>query len=169
MLRRKRQDALLARHACPGPCAQSQRNLSMNAKDLTLAYKVRHALDQGADNLPESTAKRLSSARKIALSRKKQESEQLAFVPRMANAGPGHVRHTFHFGNLTIWAGRMGVLIPLVFMVFGLLGLYRYEQREQLIETANIDAEVLTDDLPLSAYLDHGFNAFLANGTDDEN
>lgn len=141
----------------------------MNAKDLTLAYKVRHALDQSADNLPESTAKRLSSARKIALSRKKQESEQLAFAQRMANAGPGHARHTFHFDNLTIWAGRMGVLIPLVFMVFGLLGLYRYEQREQLIETANIDAEVLTDDLPLSAYLDHGFNAFLANGTDDEN
>lgn len=139
----------------------------MNAKDLTLAYKVRHALDQSADNLPENTAKRLSSARKIALSRKKQESEQVAFAPRMANAD--HARHIFHFDNLTVWAGRMGVLIPLVFMIFGLMGLYRYEQREQIIETANIDAEVLTDDLPLSAYLDHGFNAFLANDVENDN
>lgn len=141
----------------------------MNAKDLSLAYKVRHALDQSADNLPESTAKRLSSARKIALSRKKQECEETVFAPRVASAGMGQpVRHTFHFDNLAIWAARMGVLIPLVCMVFGLMGLYRYEQREQIIETANIDAEVLTDDLPLSAYLDHGFNAFLANADKDE-
>jgi len=141
----------------------------MNAKDLTLAYKVRHALDQSADNLPENTAKRLSSARKIALSRKKQESEQVAFAPRMANTETGHARHISHFDNLTVWAGRMGVLIPLVFMIVGLMGLYRYEQREHIIETANIDAEVLTDDLPLSAYLDHGFNAFLANGVKNDN
>lgn len=141
----------------------------MNAKDLTLAYKVRHALDQGAENLPENAAERLASARKIALSRKKQESEQIAFAPRAAGAGHDHARHTFHFDNLTIWAGRMGVLIPLVVMIFGLMGLYRYEQREQIIETANIDAEVLTDDLPLSAYLDHGFNAFLSNANEDDN
>jgi hypothetical protein len=50
--------------------------------------------------------------------------------------------------------------------VFGLMGIYQFEQRQQIIESAAIDAEVLTDDLPLSAYLDNGFGAFLAKGED---
>lgn len=141
----------------------------MNTKDLTLAYKLRHALDESANNLPDQTSERLSSARKIALSRKKQESKQTVVVRRAAAIGAGYSRTSFHHDNWTAWLGRMGVVIPLAALVFGLMGLYRYEQREQIIETANIDAEVLTDDLPLSAYLDHGFDAFLSGAADNEN
>lgn len=139
----------------------------MKTKDLTLAYKLRHALDESANNLPTKTSERLSSARNIALSRKKQESRQQIAVPRASIAGAGGFRFSLTPDNWSTWLGRMGVIIPLAALVFGLMGLYQYEQQQQIIETANIDAEVLTDDLPLSAYLDHGFNTFLSS-VDDE-
>lgn len=139
----------------------------MKTNDLTLAYKLRHALDESAQNLSEKTGERLSSARKIAISRKKQASTQSVPVTRTAMAGAPGARFFHAPDNWTTWLGRMGVIIPLAALVLGLMGLYQYEQQEQIIETANIDAEVLTDDLPLSAYLDHGFNAFLSS-VDDE-
>jgi len=43
-----------------------------------------------------------------------------------------------------------------------LVGIYQYEQQRRIAETAEIDAAVLSDELPLSAYTDHGFNAYLA-------
>ena len=50
------------------------------AKDIEFAYKVRRALNESADNIPQSTMNRLSNARKIAISRKKQESVIAVFA-----------------------------------------------------------------------------------------
>jgi hypothetical protein len=55
----------------------------------------------------------------------------------------------------------MGVALPLLVLVAGLIGIYQYEQQEHIAEIAELDAAVLSDELPLSAYLDHGFNAYL--------
>jgi hypothetical protein len=43
-----------------------------------------------------------------------------------------------------------------------LIGIVQYEKQLRINETADIDAAMLTDELPLSAYADHGFNAYLA-------
>lgn len=135
----------------------------MKTKELDLAYKLRHALDQSAADLPTKTAERLASARNIALSRKRQDSAVHVVVPQAAfagsSAGPSSPK-------LFAWISRAGLVIPLAALVFGLMGIYQFEQRQQIIESAAIDAEVLTDDLPLSAYLDNGFGAFLAKGED---
>jgi hypothetical protein len=140
----------------------------MKTKDLNLAYKLRHALDESANNLPTKTSERLSSARNIALSRKKAESKQVAILPRFAAAGHHSDMHSpFQSDVWFSWLGRMGVAIPLAVLVFGLMGLHHYEQHQQIIEAATIDAEVLTDDLPVSAYLDHGFDAFLASADEE--
>jgi hypothetical protein len=131
----------------------------MTPKELNFAYKVRHALNESADNLPASTIERLSSARKIALSRKKPESRLRAFVPRFAFAGEtGRL-----FDAPSAWLGRMGLAIPIVVVALGLASIYHYEQQRRINDLADIDAAVLSDDLPLSAYLDHGFNGYLAN------
>jgi hypothetical protein len=131
----------------------------MSLKELNFAYKVRHALNESADNLPASTIERLSSARKIALSRKKPESRLLAFVPRLAVAGQAGRM----FGAPSAWLGRMGLAIPMVVVAIGLASIYQTEQQRRITDLADIDAAVLSDDLPLSAYLDHGFNGYLAN------
>jgi hypothetical protein len=130
----------------------------MNTKELNFAYKVRHALNENIEILPASTTDKLASARKIALSRKKKDSPLRVLLPQGALAGNvGLV-----FGKPLSWLARMGLAVPLVILVAGLVGIYQVEQQRRINETAEIDAGVLSDELPLSAYLDHGFNAYLA-------
>lgn len=130
----------------------------MNTKDLNFAYKVRNALNENIDNIPASTAERLASARKIALSRKKKDSPLLAWLPQRVVAGDVGG----FFDRSLSWLGRMGLAVPVVALVAGLISIYQFEQQQRISETAEIDAAVLADELPLSAYLDHGFNAYLA-------
>jgi hypothetical protein len=126
----------------------------MNTDDINFAYKVRHALNARLDEIPASTADRLANARKLAVSRKKGHAPV-----KLARASlAGNVGAFFSFPSL----GRAGVAIPLLALVAGLAGVYQYEQERRIEEIAELDAAVLADELPLTAYLDHGFNAYLA-------
>jgi hypothetical protein len=126
----------------------------MNADDLNFAYKVRHALNEHLDHLPPSTADRLASARKLAVSRKKAHAPVRVAQPQLA----GNIGAFFTSSML----GRMGVIVPLLALVVGLAGIYEYEEQQRIAELAELDAAVLSDELPLTAYLDQGFNAYLA-------
>jgi protein-S-isoprenylcysteine O-methyltransferase Ste14 len=128
-----------------------------NAQELNFGYKVRHALNEALDTLPSSTTERLASARKIALSRKKNDAPLQVLVRKSVLAG-----QVANFVNEPFsWLGRFGLAIPIVVLVVGLVGIIQYEQQQRINETADIDAAMLTDDLPLTAYADHGFNAYL--------
>jgi len=130
----------------------------MNTDDLNFAYKVRHALNEQLDDLPASTTDRLAQARKLALARKKPHVEAPLTVrvtkTELASAG-GMLSQPF------AWLGRMGMMLPLLALVGGLIGIYQYEQQERIADLVEIDAAVLSDELPPSAYLDHGFTAYL--------
>jgi hypothetical protein len=56
---------------------------------------------------------------------------------------------------------RAAVVAPLLAMVAGLVGVYQAEHEQRMAELAELDAAVLSDELPLTAYTDHGFNAYL--------
>lgn len=132
----------------------------MNTHELNFAYKVRHALNENLDNLPASTSDRLASARNVALSRKKQDNPArvLAAQQQTVLAGaPGK-----HFGNPFSWLGRIGIALPLLALLAGLIGIYQFEEQQHISDIADIDAAVLSDELPVSAYLDHGFNTYLS-------
>jgi hypothetical protein len=133
----------------------------MNTKELAFAYKVRHALDENVQDIPASTSERLLNARKLALSHKKQHVAAHTVVPRAALSGATSSSF-FSEHPVGAWLGRVSSVIPLIVLVLGLVSLHQAEKRQQLMEAASIDAEVLTDELPLSAYLDHGFDAYLA-------
>jgi hypothetical protein len=126
----------------------------MNTDDLNFAYKVRHALNEHLDELPAATTDRLSAARKAAMARKKPDAPVKAAQTQLA----GNIGALFSFSSL----GRMSVAIPLMALVAGLAGIYQYEEQQRLEEIAELDAAVLSDELPLTAYLDQGFNAYLA-------
>jgi Protein of unknown function (DUF3619) len=130
----------------------------MNAKELNFAYKVRHALNENLDYLPASTTDRLTSARELAISRKKKELPALVLAPERKVAG----QVGGFFGERLSWIARMGLAVPVIVLALGLTGIYQYEKQRHIAETAEIDAMVLSDELPLNAYLDNGFNAYLA-------
>ena len=122
----------------------------MNTDDINLAYKIRHALNDNLDNLPASTTDRLAAARAAALARKKADAPVR--------------RASFDLGALFSmqWVARAAVVAPLLLMAAGMVGVYQYEREQRAAELAELDAAVLSDDLPLTAYTDHGFNAYLA-------
>ena len=124
----------------------------MNTDDINLAYKLRHALNENLDALPVSTTERLAAARALALSRKKADAPS-----RDAR------RPLFDFKALFTGPAlaRMAVAVPLLALVIGMGGVNQHEQQERLAAMAEIDAAVLADELPLTAYLDHGFNAYV--------
>ena len=125
----------------------------MNTDDINLAYKVRHALNENLDALPVSTTERLAAARALALSRKKADAAP-------ASAGK---RPLFDFNALFTGPAlaRIAVAVPMLALVIGMGGVYQYEQQQRMAAMAEIDAAVLADELPLTAYLDHGFNAYV--------
>ncbi|NHZ78407.1 DUF3619 family protein [Massilia sp. CCM 8695] len=126
----------------------------MNTDDLNFAYKVRHALNEHLDDLPASTSERLAAARAAAMARKKPHAPVKAAQTQLV----GNIGALFSFSSL----GRMGVALPLMALVAGLAGVYQYEEQQRIAEIAELDAAVLSDELPLTAYLDQGFNAYLA-------
>ena len=134
----------------------------MNTDDLNFAYKVRHALNEKLDDLPASTTDRLAQARQMALARKKAHVEVplSVRVRKTELATAGGLAGRF-FDQPFSWLGRMSVALPLLALVIGLVGVYQYEQQQRIADLAELDAAVLSDELPLSAYLDHGFNAYL--------
>jgi hypothetical protein len=131
----------------------------MNTEDINFAYRVRHALNEHLDQLPASTTDRLAAARQAALARKKADAPARVRVTRtetaLAGGGSGFLANPF------AWMNRFSVALPLLLVMGGMVGVYQYEQQQSITELAEMDAAVLADELPLSAYLDHGFNAYL--------
>lgn len=130
----------------------------MNAQELDFAYKVRHALNEKLDDLPQNITENLASSRKTAISRKKKDSPLRVFVRQ--NAFAGHVG-TFFSDPAYYWMSRVGTLIVAAALVGGLMGMFHAEKQRNLREAAEIDIAVVSDELPPSAYLDNGFRAYL--------
>ena len=62
-----------------------------------------------------------------------------------------------------LW-GRIASALPLLVLVGGLVAIHMVQTEERLRELADVDSDLLTDDLPPSAYTDPGFTEFLKNG-----
>jgi hypothetical protein len=128
----------------------------MNTDDINLAYAVRRALNQQLDTMPDATTSRLAAARAAALARKKADAPKQVQVARRPWLNVG----ALFSGN---GLGRIAVAVPLFALVAGLAGVYQHEQKQHIADLAELDAAVLSDELPLTAYLDDGFNAYLAS------
>jgi hypothetical protein len=136
-------------------------------KEVEFAFQIRRALDERAAELPPATAERLAAARQAALARRKPEAEpSIVLVPTLAGAGgimlnpaplaaPAPRREPLWRMLARAW--------PLVVIVAGLIGVTYWEDLQHTADLADIDAAMLSDDLPLNAYLDHGFNAYLSH------
>ena len=115
-----------------------------------IAYRIKQYLNQGLD-LDADKLARLKSAREQALARLRVESpaEGLAWAGAVIG----------RFGGPTSLIPR--VLLPTAVLVLGLIAINQWRDSQQAVEIEEIDAAVLTSDLPLDAYLDKGFDAWL--------
>jgi hypothetical protein len=106
-------------------------------------------LDEGLDSLPSGTLYRLRLARDTALSRAHlEESESW-------RAGPARLLNR-------------RVLIPLFVLILGLSVIVVWQQQApSQPDYAELDAQVLSDELPVTAYLDTGFEVWLYHHATD--
>jgi len=132
----------------------------MNSKEINFAYQIRHALNERIDDLPPATVDRLAAARQIALSRKKKDAPLRVVVPQSQSVLAGSAGSFFH--RPFSWLTGLGVAAPILAGVVLFFGLYHYEQQHRITEIAALDAAVLADEVPPAAYLDRGFEAYLA-------
>jgi len=132
--------------------------------EFEFAHKICHALDENAASLPATTVNKLAAARRVALARKKPEAAAArAFVPVLAPAGAasGLQRAGLPERRLPPLRRFMRIL-PILALVGGVAVIAYWENLQRAAELADIDAAMLNDELPLNAYLDHGFNAYLS-------
>ncbi len=134
-----------------------------NKEEIDFAYKIRRAMNQSAEALPEATLERLAKARELALSKKKESDPSAMLVVGGVLAGNQGMAF-----NQTPWFRKLVIIVPLMALAFGLYGLYQHEQQQQINDLAEIDAAVLVDELPPDAYLDNGFNAYLNKDTQEK-
>jgi hypothetical protein len=113
------------------------------------AYKARHYLNQGTDGLDPKIADRLYSARQNALSHQKVAGARLSL------AGMGHVT-----ADVILPYAR--TVVALVGLAIGVVGVSIWNDFEKAAEHEEIDSALLADDLPINAYLDRGFQAWLS-------
>jgi len=111
--------------------------------------RIRHLLNQGAP-LDASISARLRVARELALAHQKPESAQ------------GLVLAGGMLGRLGGLRGlSLRLVLPAAALAIGLVATYSWEQNQRAAEVEELDALVLTGDLPIDAYLDRGFEAWL--------
>ncbi len=111
--------------------------------------KVRQVLNRGLLGVDAEVDRRLRAARELALSRQRPERA----------AGLAGANGTGRFGAWSALA--LYVLVPLAVLLVGAAGVYNWQQNQRIAELEELDSQLLTDDLPIDAYLDRGFQNWL--------
>jgi protein-S-isoprenylcysteine O-methyltransferase Ste14 len=124
------------------------------------SVRMAAALDEHAAALPVDIETRLRFAREQAMARAKVSPVQVAVAAAPAVLSNGSSTASLG-GSSSGWWTRLGVLLPLIVLVFGLLWIDRQHTRAQIEAAAEVDADLLADDLPPEAYRDPGFSEFL--------
>ena len=118
--------------------------------------KVRHVLNHGL-TVKASNAERLRAAREQALARQKPERAHALEFARHAGGRSGG------------WAGlALRVFLPVIMLLVAVGGVYVWQQGQRIAEIEEIDAQLLTDDLPIDAYLDRGFQNWLKRSAGEQ-
>ena len=122
----------------------------MNQQD-ELAGRIVRLLDEGADSLAPAQRERLFEARQLALAHLRART-----APELAPAGSGWLSD---ITERSVFGVRY--LIPVAALVLGLIGVVYMNTGGVSNDMADIDAALLTDELPINAFLDQGLDSWL--------
>jgi len=118
--------------------------------------RVAARLSAGSAELPHDVAERLRAARVQALARRKVVRLQGAVSVSGNQASLGYGGDD----GISLW-GRIASALPLIALAAGLIAVHTIQNERRASEVAEVDAALLTDDLPPAAYADPGFVQFL--------
>lgn len=125
--------------------------------------KLAQRLSETTDTLPHDISERLRIARMQAVSRHNMLAQTA--TANSLHSGNGTATLSWGDGDRAPWH-RIAAFIPLLALVAGLIAVHTLESDNRAKELAEVDAALLTDDLPPSAYADSGFAQFLKTRRD---
>ena len=124
----------------------------MNQQD-ELGARIASLLAEGAERLTPEQGERLAAARREALARHRDATEKApGWIPAWAGPLSG-------FTERRVLGVRY--LIPFAALILGLLGVVYVHTGTVSSEIADIDAGLLTDELPINAFLDQSLDSWL--------
>lgn len=113
------------------------------------ALRVRQQLNQGL-RVDARVAAQLRAAREQALARQRPETAAGLALASNTLSRLGGVRSL-----------SLRVLLPLLVLAVAFATTYAWQQQQRAAELEELDAQLLSSDLPIDAYLDQGFAAWL--------
>ena len=117
--------------------------------EVQFAHRIRQHLQEGT-KLEAGHAARLRAAREQALAR--HRAEPMVGLALASNA----------MGRIGGARGlSLRVLLPLAILAVAFATTYAWQQTQRAAEVEELDAQLLSSDLPIDAYLDQGFAAWL--------
>ena len=117
--------------------------------------RVIAGLGGGSPALNAQIEKRLSAARWQAVEAAQRVRRLRALDARSAIITYGSA------AGLTPWWARLAAFMPVVALTLGLICIDQFNLTQRIEAAAEVDAALLSDDLPPSAYADPGFAEFL--------
>jgi len=124
----------------------------MNRPDEEFAARVARHLDAGAERVAPAVRERLEAARRTALAHKRAEPAHAFGLAWAWNA-------ITHGGGSHGQGARYALAASA--LVLALLGYAYWQTMVPGNDFSDIDVSLLTDDLPINAYLDNGFDSWL--------
>jgi hypothetical protein len=124
----------------------------MNRPEHELAKKLVQYLDYGVDHLEPGVRERLAAARRSALSHYREKPATVLGLAWAGQAAHWLTEHGFHSARSLIAAAAL---------VLATAGVVYWQSAGPANGLADIDLNLLTDELPINAYLDKGFDSWL--------
>ena len=118
--------------------------------------KIRQGLEQSVLSLNSSVVTRLEQARSQALEQQKTAVAELNLVNALASIG-GRIGSSF--------LPNTRMLVAMAALTLGIVGTYYWNAFDQADENEEVDSALLADELPVDAYTDQGFEAWLEHSS----
>jgi hypothetical protein len=137
--------------------------MNVVTRDLAIARqdqfgrRIAARLDAATLELPHDITERLRAARTQAIALRKPVALKAAPSVQVSAGGQA----TLGGDESPGWWHRLASALPLVVLLAGLVTIHVVQNEHRARELADVDAALLTDDLPPSAYADPGFVQYL--------
>ena len=130
---------------------------ALDAMQTRFALRIAAGLTERSLDLGADVNERLRFAREKALERARGRRSAEATTPLGATLGGAALLGRFSSG----WGMKLASVLPAFALIAGLLLIQRWQDNAQIAVAAEVDAALLSDDLPPNAYSDAGFAEFL--------
>lgn len=134
----------------------------LEALQARFGLRVAARLSESSRELPHDISERLKASRELALEKARlARRAEAASTQAIGNGSSAVMTLGGGPGSGSEWLFKLASALPIIALVAGFFFIEHASTRQQIAAAAEIDAALLADDVPPTAYSDPGFVEFL--------